>query len=113
MKFVSERYPKDSQILFPCTRCLNQKLRSQPDVSDHLHIYGMLATYTRWIEHGESADVEVVENLDQQEVKGRDYDFGIHVDMADDASDEDHRVPEMIGELYFFCRGLGRTTKVC
>jgi hypothetical protein len=38
---------------------------------------------TRWIEHGESSNVEVVENLDQQEVEVRDHDFGIHDDMAD------------------------------
>jgi hypothetical protein len=25
MEFVRERYPKDSQILCPCSRCLNQK----------------------------------------------------------------------------------------
>ncbi|XP_066365581.1 uncharacterized protein [Miscanthus floridulus] len=59
----------------------------------------MSATYTRWIHHGESADTEVVENLEQQ-VEGRDHDFGIHVDVADDDYDEDHGVPEMIGELY-------------
>ena len=77
---MSKRYSKDSHILCPCTRCLNQKLWSQPDVSDHLHIYRMS---TRWIEHGESSNVEVVENLDQQEVEVRDHDFGIHDDMAD------------------------------
>ena len=107
MKFVSERYHNDSQILCPCTRCLNQKLWSQPDVSDHLHIYRMSPTYTRWIEHGESADVEVVENLDHQEVEGRDHDFGIHVDMADDDYDEDHGVPEMIGEMYAAAEAQG------
>jgi len=62
----------------------------------------MSPTYTRWIEHGESADVEVVENLDQQEVEGRDHDFGIHVDMADDDYDE----------VVCYGRGSGRTTKV-
>jgi hypothetical protein len=107
MKFVSDRYPKDSQILCPYTRRLNQILRSQPDVSDHLHIYGMSATYTRWIYHGESADVEVVENLDQQQLDGRDYDFGIHMDAADDDYDEDHGVPELIGELYTAAEAQG------
>ena len=100
MKFVSERYPEDSHILCPCSKCLNQTLRSQDDVSDHIHIYGMSATYTRWIHHGESADTVVVENLEQPEVEGSDHDFGIHVDVADDDYDEDHGVPEMIGDLY-------------
>ncbi|XP_066334498.1 uncharacterized protein [Miscanthus floridulus] len=107
MQFVSERYPKDSQILCPCSRCLNQKMQSQHDASDHIHIYGMSATYTRWIHHGESADTEVVENLEQQ-VEGRDHDFGIHVDVADDDYDEDHGVPEMIGELYAAAEAEGQ-----
>ncbi|XP_066316152.1 uncharacterized protein [Miscanthus floridulus] len=59
----------------------------------------MLAAYTRWIHHGESADTVVVENL-EQEVEGSDHDFGIHVDVADDDYDEDHEVLEMIGDLY-------------
>ncbi|XP_066341633.1 uncharacterized protein [Miscanthus floridulus] len=59
----------------------------------------MSAAYTRWIHHGESADTVVVENL-EQEVEGSDHDFGIHVDVADDDYDEDHGVPEMIGDLY-------------
>jgi hypothetical protein len=59
----------------------------------------MSATYTRWIHHGESADTAVVENLEQEE-QGSYHDFGIHVDVADDDEDDDHGVPEMIGELY-------------
>ncbi|XP_066396301.1 uncharacterized protein [Miscanthus floridulus] len=59
----------------------------------------MSAAYTRWIHHGESVDTVVVENL-EQEVEGSDHDFGIHVDVADDDYDEDHGVPEMIGDLY-------------
>ena len=49
MKFVSERYPEDSHILCPCSKCLNQSLWPQDDVNDHIHIYGMSAAYTRWI----------------------------------------------------------------
>lgn len=99
MQFVSERYPEDSHILCPCRKCLNQTLRPQQEVDDHIHIYGMSAAYTRWIHHGESADDEVVEYL-EQEVDGFDHDEGIHVDVADDDYDEDNRVPEMIGDLY-------------
>jgi hypothetical protein len=99
MKFVSERYPKDSHILCPCYTCLNESLRPQKDVYDHILIFGMSATYTRWTNHGESVDTVVVENL-EQEVERSDHDFGIHVDVPDDDYDEDHGVPEMIGDLY-------------
>jgi hypothetical protein len=64
MDFVSKRYPKDSHILCPCGKCLNQSMLPQDDVSDHIHIYGMSATYTRWIHHGESEDAAVVENVE-------------------------------------------------
>ena len=63
MTFVSERYPEDSHILCPCRKCLNQSMQPQHEVSDHIHIFGMSATYTRWIHHGESADAVVVENV--------------------------------------------------
>ncbi|XP_066358199.1 uncharacterized protein [Miscanthus floridulus] len=106
MKFFSERYPEDSHILCPCSKCLNQSLRPQDDVNDHIHIYGMSVAYTRWIHHGESADTVVVENL-EQEVEGSDHDFGIHVDVADDDYDEDHGVPEMIGDLYAMAEADG------
>ena len=82
MDFVSKRYPKDSHILCPCRKCLNQSMLPQDDVSDHIHIYGMSATYTRWIHHGESEDAAVVENV-EQEVEGSDHDFGINVDVPD------------------------------
>jgi hypothetical protein len=59
MNFVSERYPEDTHIRCPCVNCLNQRLRPQSEVETHIHIYGMSATYTRWIHHGESADTEV------------------------------------------------------
>jgi hypothetical protein len=69
------------------------------EVHDHLLIFGMSATYTRWTDHGESEDTVVIENL-EQEGEGSDHDFRIHVDVADDDYDEDYGVPEMIGDLY-------------
>ena len=97
MKFVSERYPEDAHIRCPCLKCLNHVMRPQPEVEIHIHIHGMSATYTRWIHHGEPADVVVDEGIDL-EVQG--HDDGIHVDADDDVYDDDHGVPEMIGELY-------------
>jgi hypothetical protein len=58
----------------------------------------MSATYTRWIHHGELTDTEV-EGI-EEEVEGYDHDFGIHMDVDDDVYDDDHGVPEMIGELF-------------
>jgi hypothetical protein len=99
MTFVSERYAKDSDILCSCRKCLNQTMRPQHDVSDHIHIFGMSATYTRWIHHGESAHAVVVKNV-EEETEGSDHDFGIHWDVLDDDYDEDHGVLELIGDLY-------------
>ena len=98
MNFVTERYPEDTDIRCPCVNCLNQRLRPQSEVETHIHIYGMSATYTRWIHHGESADTEV-EGI-EEDVEGYDNDFGIHMDVDDDVYDDDHGVPEMIGELF-------------
>jgi hypothetical protein len=58
----------------------------------------MSTTYTRWIHHGESADTEL-EGI-EEEVEEYDHDFGIHMDVDDDVYDDDHGVPEMIGELF-------------
>ena len=89
MKFVSKRYPEDTYICCPCTNCLNHEMQPQIELENHIHIYGMSATYTRWIHHGESADAVVAEGRDQ-ELEGHDHDFEIHVDMDDDVYDDDH-----------------------
>jgi len=91
MTFVSERYAEDSDILCPCRKYLNQSMWPQHDVSDHIHIFGMSATYTRWIHHGESADAVVVENV-EHEAEESVHDIGIW-DVHDDDYDEDHGVP--------------------
>jgi hypothetical protein len=98
MNFVSERYPEDTHIRCPCVNCLNQRLRPQSEVETHIHIYGMSATYTRWIHHGESEYTEV-EGI-EEEVEGYDHHFGIHMDVDNDVYDDDHGVPKMIGELF-------------
>jgi hypothetical protein len=72
----------------------------QNDVENHIHIFGMSATYTRWIHQEESADSNEVENTNHQDVEGG-HDCGIHVDVDDDDDlDEELGVPEMIGGLY-------------
>ncbi|WVZ51731.1 hypothetical protein U9M48_002846, partial [Paspalum notatum var. saurae] len=58
MKFVSERFGEDAEILCPCRRCLNRIRTHKGQAEDHLYIYGMASTYSRWIYHGESLDAE-------------------------------------------------------
>ena len=97
MEFVRQRYPEQTQILCPCRRCLNQTLRPQAEVHDHIHISGMSSTYTRWIHHGESLAADIVEPSDLHECHHDDW---ITVDEEDD--DDDNRVPDvdLVGELY-------------
>ena len=82
----------------------------QFEVENHIHVYGMSVTYTRCIHRGEPGDINVVENL-EHEVGGADHDFGIHVDVDDDVYDDDHGVPEMIGELYAAAEADGERPK--
>ena len=61
MKHVSDRFPEDTEIRCPCRDCLNQRMLPQFEVENHIHVYGMSVTYTRWIHHGEPGDINVVE----------------------------------------------------
>ena len=61
MSFVRERFNEDEEILCPCTCCLNHKHLYQNEVGRHLLLNGMSSTYTRWINHGESSSVHVLE----------------------------------------------------
>ena len=62
MSFIQEKFSENVEILCPCGRCLNQEYLCQPLVEKHILMNGMDSTYTRWIHHGESIDVEVVEH---------------------------------------------------
>ena len=61
MDFVAARFRKDAAILCPCSRCINQKSMGTRDVERHILLNGMCSTYTRWIHHGESSDVHVLD----------------------------------------------------
>lgn len=78
MEFIKQRYPESTQILCPCRRCLNKTLHHPAEVHDHIHIFGMSATYTRWAHHGESLGHEIVECSDQ--VHESDHDDWLQVD---------------------------------
>ncbi|KVI03327.1 hypothetical protein Ccrd_018373 [Cynara cardunculus var. scolymus] len=48
----------DGRTLCPCNRCENTWLQRLPMIRAHILQYGMLATYQRWIHHGESLSDE-------------------------------------------------------
>ncbi|KVI01698.1 hypothetical protein Ccrd_020023 [Cynara cardunculus var. scolymus] len=48
----------DGRTLCPCNRCENTWLQQLPMIRAHILRYGMLATYQRWIHHGESLSDE-------------------------------------------------------
>ena len=74
MHFVGTEFRKDELITCPCRRCLNLHDLSQIEVNIHLLYSGMSATYTKWLLHGETEDVDVV-----QDAQG----LGMHLDDAD------------------------------
>jgi len=62
MNFIQGKFNENVEILCPCSRCLNQKYQKQDVVRKHILMNGMETTYTRWIHHGESLDVNVIEH---------------------------------------------------
>ena len=98
MSFVSERFSDDEEILCPCRHCLNRVRSFKGQIEDHLYIYGMSSTYTRWVHHGESLDVVAAENDDHvDEHTSVNEDFAMNVDEEDDPDDGIHA---MVEELY-------------
>ncbi|WVZ49373.1 hypothetical protein U9M48_000740, partial [Paspalum notatum var. saurae] len=98
MKFVSERFGEDAEILCPCRRCLNRIRTHKGQVEDHLYIYGMASTYSRWIYHGESLDAESNENTSHQDEHTG---FSEETVMnGDEEYDPNDRIPDMVQELY-------------
>eukprot|EP00256_Glycine_max_P069195 XP_025983790.1 uncharacterized protein LOC100791086 [Glycine max] len=44
----------------PCVKCLNGRRQSVDEIRSHLICYGIIPNYTKWIWHGESADIPIV-----------------------------------------------------
>ena len=65
MNFIRAEYggPK-SDVLCPCSSCMNSVTRPQSTVQNHLHLYGMSVTYTRWVHHGEAVNVNVTDYVE-------------------------------------------------
>ena len=97
MKFVSEKFPNDEDILCPCRRCLNRVHRNKGVVQDHLYIHGMTSTYDQWIHHGEALDGRIIENADHL---NEHIPFNEDVGMNEDEEDLDDRIPDMVKELF-------------
>ncbi|KAG4991588.1 hypothetical protein JHK87_025045 [Glycine soja] len=44
----------------PCVKCLNGRRQSVDEIRSHLICYGIIPNYTKWIWHGELADIPTV-----------------------------------------------------
>ena len=61
MNFIRAEYGGlKSDVLYPCSSCMNLVTRPQSTVQNHLHLYGISVTYTRWVHHGEAMNVNVL-----------------------------------------------------
>ena len=84
MNFIRAEYggPK-SNVLCPCSSCMNSVTRPQSTVQNHLNLYGMLVTYTRWVHHGDAMNVNVTDY-----VEAADH----HLDLPDAQVEEEEEV---------------------
>src|SRR3954463_13464351 len=72
-----------SDVLCPCSSCMNSVTRPQSTVQNHLHLYGMSVTYARWVHHGEAVNVNVIDY-----VEAADH----HLDLPDAQVEEEEEV---------------------
>ena len=88
MNFIRAEYsgPK-LDVLCPCSSCMNSVTRPQSTVQNHLHLYGMSVTYTRWVHHGEAMNVNVIDY-----VEAADH----HLDLPDAQVEEEEE--EVVAE---------------
>ena len=66
---------------------MNSVTRPQPTMQNHLHLYGMSVTYTRWVHHGEAVNVNVIDY-----VEAADH----HLDLPDAQVEEEVVVAEPV-----------------
>ena len=65
MNFIRAEYGgSKSDVLCPFSCCMNSVTRPQSTVQNHLHLYGMSVTYTRWVHHGEAVNVNVIDYVE-------------------------------------------------
>ena len=88
MNFIRAEYdgPK-SDVLCPCSSCMNSVTRPQSTMQNHLHWYGMSVTYTRWVHHGGALNISVTDY-----VQAADH----HLDLPDAQVEEEEVVAEPV-----------------
>ena len=65
MNFIRAKYGGlKSDVLCPCSSCINSVTRPQSTMQNHLHFYGMSVTCTRWVHHGEAMNVNVTDYVE-------------------------------------------------
>ena len=64
MEFVRTKEGPNQDVYCPCQTCMNGLKMPQRPVEEHLYIYWMGRTYTRWIYHGEPYDDPIVGEAD-------------------------------------------------
>ena len=65
MNFIRAEYGgSKSDVLCPSSTRMNSVTRPQSTVQNHLHLYGMSVTYTRWVHHGEAVNVNVIDYVE-------------------------------------------------
>ena len=98
MQFVRERFDENAEIFCPCQEYLNQKLRPQAHVEDHIYIYGMSSTYTRWIHHAEPVNVE--DSEDSEHMSGTsdymEHDTHDELGVNEDEDNDEDGIPNML-----------------
>lgn len=98
MDLVRQKFGKNIPVHCPCRRCLNQTKLPQKEINEHILLFGMSATYTRWILHGESADTQVVEHSGIMD----DPCSGDGIEMSQQDEDGDMEMPDIdiVADLY-------------
>ena len=59
IQFVHDKMGQNCNIRCPCRNCCNVRILNQEQVEDHLHIKGIMKSYTQWIYHGEQSDFNI------------------------------------------------------
>ncbi|WVZ64567.1 hypothetical protein U9M48_014065 [Paspalum notatum var. saurae] len=104
LHFVVERCNVTGPIHCPCSECNNRKHGHLAQVEDHIYIYGMSRTYTKWVYHGEPLIAEDNE-VAQQEIQDagpmviNSFDEN-HAPNYHSDDDDDDGIPELLGDLY-------------
>ena len=84
MKFIRAEYGgSKSDVLCPCSSSMNSVTRPQSTMQNHLHVYGMSVTYTRWVHHGEVVNVNVTDYVEAEDQ---------HLDLPDAQVEEEEEV---------------------